>query len=222
MDAIGTQRFDALSKCTLLKRAIITNNDADEATHIHIAVCCSALEEINLRYAKRVFAVHCHHLHTIKIEGAGSLSNTSIITIAQHCNTLTNLDISYHKWVNDESMTALVSNKCLQLQTLNLSNTSVSDVGLSTLTINSTSLTFLDLDHTSATHAGIIALVQHTPALVELRIEYCKGVCDETLLAIASQCASLRRLFVSECTKAMKERMLSAHHVRLCSRMHAL
>lgn len=172
--------------------------------------------EVEVRYPQNASAAlnaltrrGCHTcIRRLVLEGATGLP--SVFAQLPYLN-LTSLVLRHSRRVTDANV-ATVLDSCAHLKELDLTGCSNVTRACGRTTI--LQLQSLDLsDCHSVEDSGLILSLSRMPHLVCLYLRRCARITDSSLVAIASYCASLRQLSVSDCTKVTDfgVRELAAH-----------
>jgi len=113
-------------------------------------------------------------LHTLFLRGVENL-NTEVFMALAECSNLIHLDISRCRGITDEFI-GLISEGCDRLESLSLSGTDITDVGLS-----------------------FLARSESRMSLKELRIDRCRHITDDGIQVLLEGMAALEILLFHGC-----------------------
>lgn len=178
----------------------------------------------------------CKQLTTLGLAGLPLLSDQAIFAVAQNCSkNLMRIDIGDNSVITDASASELLNNchklisvafaqtslndaafECLQnpnvgrnILNLNLYRVNITDVTLHRIAKACKSVRALDLyKNTNVTDAGMEAVLKGLPDLMDLHIEQCVLLSDETLHHVAAHCQNLNTLDIFGCPAMTVEGLL--------------
>ncbi|RYY83155.1 hypothetical protein EON63_11875 [archaeon] len=136
-------------------------------------------------------------LRALGLANSVMLTDIGVCAIGRHCPSLTYLNLhDLHHLSSD----AFESIQNTSLQTLDLSNTSVSETALTKLIKNAENLIFLNLTECPlVVDFSLIQIAESCGNLVYLNLTYCFKVSDIGILAIATSCLGLQTLILDYC-----------------------
>jgi hypothetical protein len=163
---------------------------------VTIARACPRLTHFELENAVDVadesvlaLAEHCRLLQSVRIRldcygnvgrRRAKLTDTSIVTLAQRCLSLSDISFTDSLHVTDSSLFALAKG-CPNLERVSFSRTAVLDAGVVELARRCNALTSVAVNSTSITDYAVIQLLEHCPNLWELGISFCDELTDNTI-----------------------------------------
>eukprot|EP00795_Rhopilema_esculentum_P002093 gene2093-17665_t len=171
----------ALSQC----KNLVVVNYAD----------CIRLSDAGVRYI--VEGSSGPKLRELNLTNCLRVSDVSVLRIAQRCNSLTYLNLSYCEHVTDAGVELLGT--ILSLMSVDLSGCLIQDQGISALGNNPRLRDITIASCSSVTDIGIQKLVQQTRDLENLDVSSCKLLTDHAIKSLAFCCRRLRTLNIAGC-----------------------
>lgn len=107
-------------------------------------------------------------LTILSVRTCAQLSYNGFSALARGCRNIQYLDVTYCELFCDQCMSIIAEN-CLELTNLGITETSVSDVGLSYLAEHISELRRIALDYSIITEGGLIRLIKGCTDLVAIQ-----------------------------------------------------
>ena len=157
---------------------------------------CTSLTDSGLQVLSKSF-----HLRSLNLRRCWKLTSEGINLLTQKCRKIQFLCLSGCN-ISDECVSSVCEN-CPDLRGLDLSDcTSVTDVGLTSLSISSGHLEQLNLSCCkNITDHGVSAISEGCPRLSSLYLSYCVNISDLSIVALSKNSSHLAALDVSGCWK---------------------
>ncbi|KAK6118233.1 hypothetical protein DH2020_048019 [Rehmannia glutinosa] len=168
-------------RCQFLEELDVTDNEIDDdagitdSSILAIACGCPGLEMINIAYCEFISdrslksLSKCSKLNTLESRGCPLITSSGLAAIAVGCKQLFKLDIKKCRNVDDAGMIPL-AHFSQNLKQINLSYSSVTDVGLLSLASISClqSITILHLE--GLTPSGLVAALLACGGLIKVKL----------------------------------------------------
>ena len=185
---------------------------------------CASLISIDLSYCRKATVVgmislaqQCLLLSDLNLSYT-FLRNESLIAFARTCVHITHLDVGNCQLISDESVQFLAQD-CQLLKSLNLSHCSdISHLSLCAISLHSSFLTTLNLCYCRVDDEGIICISSGCPALTSLDLSYSlKTIGDDALISLSLSDQKLMVLNLSCCSDISDDVVMaiSTHHSQL-------
>jgi hypothetical protein len=177
---------------------------------------CASLTCLDLSHCRKVtdvamiaLAQQCQLLTDLSLSYT-YLRNETFITFARSCSSITSLDVSNCQLITDEAMQYLAQN-CLLLTALNVSQCpNISYLSLQALALHSAVLATLNLCYCRTCDEGVTAIANGFPALTSLDLSYSlTTTTNAALIALAQRGHHLTALNLSNCS-AITDDVVSA------------
>jgi hypothetical protein len=190
-----------VSGCYLLKDAEV------EA----LAKGCGSLRHLSLRECNQLrdqsllALAACASSHLSHLDICWTGMRTSLVALADSAaaESLQSLHLSWCQLMDENSLTYSVS-RFSQITDLNLSWRTISDGSFGVMLSNLPELESLDISGCSELTPAAFEFFKGRPgntSLKELHMAWCRGLTDDGLTAIASECSNLTSLDVAICSK---------------------
>ena len=215
---IVAKHYDSLEKLELFGCFRVT------AGAIKLVISkCRQVTSLNLGQCYQVtdsticsIALHLPNLHTLDVRGCKKVGDQLLKCVVQQCCQLRSLDVANCPLVTDTTLNALTrSTSVKQLTTLDISGVEqISEWCIQKFITECVSLKRLDVSSTKATQRSIftISTSQCTETLESLKLNFCRDITQQCLLALVSNCRRLRVLFLYGCgVLRCRERLLVAN-----------
>jgi F-box and leucine-rich repeat protein GRR1 len=127
-------------------------------------------EQWNIDEVVSMLALSCPKLEDLNLSGCTQVTDQSLCLVANHCSKLQKLNLNRCDLVSSTTVYELAKG-CTELVILNLSRPLLSQ-------------------QTVIVDDSILALVQRTPKLMELRLRNCDLLSDRTVIEMTQTCGS--------------------------------
>jgi len=166
------------------------NTAAASLVHLNLAQCQGISDK-----GIKSFAARNGSLEFLDLSYVRNVGDAAIMALGTHCKQMKAIYLLKCDPVSNESMCVLAEN-CPSLEKLDISRTSVTDIGLSTIAINCPKLSMLDISHlTNITDNSMLLVACHLLALECLRLSWCESITDDSMLMVFHNCARLQELY---------------------------
>lgn len=171
-----------------------------------LAVRCPRLEVLDMNCISgvrdsllQVIGQNCPYLRVLNIANGRNVTDEGIIDVAKGCPRLEVLDISWCSKVSDRSISKIASSMP-NLRDVGLSETRVTDVGITELTRSCHKLGALHLARCiSISNDGVESVIRHcSKRLTSLNLASCLNVEDQYVERLIEHCPNLTCLDVSK------------------------
>ncbi|XP_068653500.1 F-box protein SKP2B-like [Aristolochia californica] len=185
-------------------------------THLSLSWCKEHMNNLVLSLAPKFTKLQVLTLR----QNRPQLEDEAVITVANNCHDLRDLDLSKSFKLTDHSLYALALG-CPFLSKLTISGCSAfSDVTLSYLTSVCRNLKSLNLCGCvkAASDNALKAIAENCSQLQTLVLGWCEGVTDVGVMSLALGCPDLRALDLCDCVLITDESVIAlanrCHHLR--------
>jgi hypothetical protein len=140
-------------------------------------------------------AAHCSLLKSIDFSRCKQFTDTALVALAEGCPLLESIIVEYCSSLTDTTLVA-IGRYCHSLHVLGISGTNVTQAGLTAIAEGCPLLVELSACHCTEAGSAIEAMAQHCPRLRKL-VVWSANVPAQAVLALAERCPLLETVDVS-------------------------